>query len=45
MDLQTTFRRLSDPEYDSFMPFPVAGILKALAAILAAGMCIRWITQ
>jgi hypothetical protein len=44
-DLQTTFRRLSDDEYDSFIPFHKWSGLKIFAVLILVAVCIRWITS
>jgi hypothetical protein len=44
-DLQTTFRRLSDDEHDSFQPFVKWRGLKVFAIIILLAVCIRWITS
>jgi len=45
IDLQTTFRRLSDDEYDSFIPIYKWRGLKIFAVIILIAVCLKWITS
>lgn len=45
MEMQTTFRRLSDKDVDRFRPWHSCTMLKIGWIIILSGVLIRWITR
>ena len=45
MDLSPTFRRLSDDQFDSFLPFVKWRGLKIFGIIILIAVCLKWIVR